>query len=143
MSAAIKPMKECPYYKGMGFYTSDSNFDPAVEWPGTTWQKLEGVFILAASSGHPVGESGGEESHALSETEMPIHSHVQTKEMPNKGIAHVVKQFANGGYYGDTYGAQTTWLKGKAALNTDVAGGGQPHNNMPPYITRVYWERIA
>lgn len=37
MSAAIKPMKECPYYKGMGFYTSDSNFDPAVEWPGTTW----------------------------------------------------------------------------------------------------------
>ena len=143
MSAALKPMKECPYCKGMGFYTSDSNFDPAAEWPGTTWQKLEGVFILAASSEHPVGESGGEESHVLSETEMPNHSHTQTKEMPNKGIAHVVRQFADGGYAGDTYGAQTTWLNGKAALNTAAAGGGQPHNNMPPYISRIYWERIA
>jgi hypothetical protein len=26
---------------------------------------------------------------------------------------------------------------------TDYEGGGQPHNNMPPYITKYCWERIA
>ena len=142
MSKLSKNGVVCPWFVGMGFYTSDTSFAPESVWPGTKWQKLEGRFILAASSGHAVGETGGEESHVLSEPEMPIHSHPQTKEMPNKGVAHVVKKFADGSYAGDTYGAQTTWLEGKALLDTDNAGGSQPHNNMPPYITRVYWERI-
>lgn len=142
MSKLPKNGVVCPWFVGMGFYTSDTGFAPESVWPGTKWQKLEGRFILAASSGHAVGETGGEESHVLSITEMPIHSHTQTKEMPNKGIANVVRQFADGGNAGDTYGAQTTWLESKAPLNTRETGGGQPHNNMPPYITRVYWERI-
>lgn len=142
MSKLPKNGVACPWFVGMGFYTSDTSFAPESVWPGTKWQKLEGVFILAASSGHAVGETGGDESHVLTTEEMPSHSHIQTKEMPNMGIANVVKKFADGVYSGDTYGAQTTWLEGKAALNTVEAGGGHPHNNMPPYITRVYWERI-
>lgn len=142
MSKLPKNGVVCPWFVGMGFYTSDTGFAPESVWPGTKWQKLEGRFILAASSRHAVGETGGEENHILSGMEMPIHSHIQTKEMPNKGVADVVRKFADGGAWGDTYGAQTTWLEGKDTLNTREAGGGQPHNNMPPYITRVYWERI-
>lgn len=89
-------------------YTSDTSFSPESVWPETKWQELKGRFILAASSWHAVGETVGEESHVLSKTEMPSHSYIQTKEMPNKGIANVVRQFAEGGYAGDTYGAQTT-----------------------------------
>ena len=132
MSAALKPMKECPYYKGMGFYTSDSNFDPAVEWPGTAWQKLEGVFILAASSGHPVGESGGEETHTLSVDEMPDHRHNAVSTSGNSaGVSLYPFQMVTSVY---------------STVDTNVilpTGGNQPHNNMPPYISRIYWERIA
>lgn len=142
MSKLPKNGVVCPWFIGMGFYTSDTSFAPENVWPGTKWQKLEGRFILAASSGHAVGETGGEESHVLSEMEMPSHRHIQTKEMPNEGIANVVRKFADGFSSGDTYGAQATWLEGKDTLNTREAGGDQPHNNMPPYITRVYWERI-
>lgn len=91
-----------------GVYTSDPNFVTESVWPWTKWQKLEWRFILAASSGHAIGETGGEESHVLSETGMPSYSHIQAKEMPNKGIANVVRQFAEGVYASDTYGAQTT-----------------------------------
>lgn len=132
----------CPYEVGDGFFTKNST-NPEARWPGTKWTQIKDMFILAAGDNYEVDATGGEESHILSETEMPNHSHTQTKEMPNKGIAHVVRQFVDGGYNGDTYGAQTTWLNGKAALNTAAAGGGQPHNNMPPYLVRYYWERTA
>lgn len=148
MSAAIKPMKECPYYKGMGFYTSDSNFDPAVEWPGTTWQKLEGVFILAASSGHPVGESGGEETHTLIDAELPvIDGQFATAVTPNHATTGV-----SGHAYGSNMdsitpsGSKRSWTASTTAAQYGYGfkfGGSQPHNNMPPYITRAYWERIA
>lgn len=151
MSAALKPMKECPYYKGMGFYTSDSNFDPAAEWPGTTWQKLEGVFILATSSDHPVGESGGEETHTLSVDEMPKHNHGES--MPTQGYSGwpsyktdgygVAINYSSGGnYFGPNNTIHFTTTSAFGATTGSI-GSNQPHNNMPPYISRIYWERIA
>lgn len=141
MSAALKPMKECPYYKGMGFYTSDSNFDPAVEWPGTTWQKLEGVFILAASSEHPVGENGGEETH----------THGLSTGFANVFLSNeswnVLGQMVDAPSWPCTIRIKTA--SGQAETGTHVnkaiklQGNTASGSNMPPYISRIYWERIA
>jgi microcystin-dependent protein len=31
----------------------------------------------------------------------------------------------------------------KGELKGDFVGGGQPHNNMPPYLTVNVWKRTA
>ena len=137
MSKLPKNGVVCPWFVGMGFYTSDTGFAPESVWPGTKWQKLEGRFILAASSGHAVGETGGEESHVLTTGEMPRHSH-KTNNMSWGGAG--LNSEINHNY--------NFWVfdtNNKAPIDISylqAAGGDQPHNNMPPYITRVYWERI-
>lgn len=131
MSKLPKNGVVCPWFVGMGFYTSDTNFAPESIWPGTKWQKLEGRFILAASSGHAVGETGGEEKHKLTTDEMPSHRHeaVSTDGNSRNVSLYPFQMIVSNSNIVDT----------NVILPT---GGDQPHNNMPPYITRVYWERI-
>lgn len=131
MSKLPKNGVVCPWFVGMGFYTSDTSFAPESAWPGTKWQKLEGRFILAASSGHAVGETGGEEKHKLTTDEMPSHKHeaVSTDGNSRNVSLYPFQMIVSNSNIVDT----------NVILPT---GGDQPHNNMPPYITRVYWERI-
>lgn len=49
--------------------------DPNELWPGTTWAEVTGVFLYARSTGRTVGNTGGEETHVLSTSEMPAHTH--------------------------------------------------------------------
>lgn len=137
MSKLPKNGVVCPWFVGMGFYTSDTGFAPESVWPGTKWQKLEGRFILAASSGHAVGETGGEESHKLKTDEMPRHSHkIVSMSWGGKGLNEEINHNYNFWVFDRNNNApiDISYLQ--------AAGGDQPHNNMPPYITRVYWERI-
>lgn len=136
MISAMMGATACPYFVGMGFYTRDTAFDPATVWPGTKWQKLEGVFILAAGSGHAVGETGGEETHTLAEAEMPAHNHLTAK-----GPITTNDSAPNFGEY-TTYQSEAIIDAGKRwTASTCNTGGSKPHNNMPPYAVRVYWER--
>lgn len=118
----------------MGFFTADANFDPVAHWPGTQWQKIEGRFLLAASGEHPLGETGGEEEHTLTTKEMPPHGHDY--------------QLANSSQTDDTNTFSAAWVSKKrltvySTYGTQATGGGQAHNNMPPYTTRIYWERVG
>ena len=131
MSKLPKNGVACPWFVGMGFYTSDTGFAPERVWPGTKWQKLEGRFILAASSGHAVGETGGEESHKLTVDEMPSHRHEAVSTNGNSRNVSL--------YPFEMISSNRNTVDTNVILPT---GGDQPHNNMPPYITRVYWERI-
>ena len=50
--------------------------DPATVLGGGTWEALDdGRVLIGASKTHPAGETGGEETHTLSEAEMPSHDH--------------------------------------------------------------------
>ena len=89
------------------------------------------------------GKYGGEFDHTLTWMEMPKHNHTQRKEMPNKGVADIVRQYENGSSYGDTLGPQNTWVTGKESLRTADAGGDTPHNNTPPYYAVYWWHRTA
>lgn len=42
---------------------------------GTSWTKIEGRFLLGASSSYAVNRTGGEATHKLTTSEMPSHSH--------------------------------------------------------------------
>ena len=78
------------------------------------------------------GLTGGEETHTLTVDEMPSHKHQLSYR--NK----VVAAGTSGNWYIDPGTAGTT-TDSPSILNT---GGGQPHNNLPPYITCYMWLRI-
>ena len=56
-------------------YLSVNSTNPA-ELFGGVWSPLDqGRVLIGAGASHPAGETGGEETHTLSETELPKHRH--------------------------------------------------------------------
>ena len=84
-------------------------------------------FLVGEGGDILVGGEGGSETHALTEAEMPTHAHSYTASSAT---------IINGG------------LEAPASASvpfptvTGTAGGGLPHNNMPPYMG-VTWAIVA
>ncbi|MBP5423743.1 MAG: hypothetical protein J6Y78_15010 [Paludibacteraceae bacterium] len=111
-------------------YISVGSTSPAVLFGGT-WEKIEGKFLLASSSTHELGSTGGEEAHTLTIDEIPSHTHGWTAPTNIDAIAE---------------GTATTIHevnRGQQDEQTGAVGGGQAHNNMPPYLTVNVWKRTA
>lgn len=88
---------------------------------------LRDRFVVGAGGDYAVGETGGEATHTLTIEEMPAHSHVI-----GIGGGHMVsKTYPMGG---DTF---------EYNKNTTSVGGGQPHENRPPYYALAYIMRVA
>ena len=93
-----------------------------------------------------LGRTGGEETHVLALNEMPAHTHdiKQRKSNPTSVSSFYNSVYTGGGIeYAFTQSAKTT-INQEATdhlFNTST-GGGQPHNNMPPYLAIYVWKRI-
>jgi len=85
---------------------------------------LRDRFILGANSNHAIGSIGGEETHLLTKSEMPAHSHSTYYGTDSMG-RYPYKESGNG---------STSSL----GLSTSSVGDNQPHNNMPPYYALCY-----
>ncbi len=86
---------------------------------------LAGRAVIGEGSGsgltpRSLADQGGEETHTLSESEMPVHTHSD-----NAAVASIV----NGGVEAPAAVATPT------IMTTGPAGAGLPHENMPPFIT--------
>jgi len=69
-----------------------------------------------------LGDIGGEESHALTEEEIPIHNHDYDSNKTTVGLESPA-------------GIPTTQAAGLSTPDkTGSAGGGESHNNMPPFL---------
>lgn len=125
-------------------YKSFNPKSPA-EWLGGTWEKIEGRVLLGAGEEYPVGSVGGEAAHKITVREMPIHDHTQSAVTDDGNNNPVVNHIKAGSFSGATqplsYGykssSQSNYVK------TQPAGGDEPHNNMPPYISVYIWRRIV
>lgn len=77
------------------------------------------------------GNTGGEYEHTLTVDEMPTHTHSEHGRSRST-------------YDGGDYFNNTSGVRGYSWSNaTGSAGGGQPHNNMQPYVVVYMWHRIA
>ena len=110
-------------------YISTTLVDPATLFGGT-WQRIEDRFLLAASEVYEAGSVGGEASHLLTIDEMPSHRH-GTPAIGNTGSS------------GWTSTSRWSTDSGGEVIQTNYVGGGQPHNNMPPYLSVYMWQRIS
>jgi microcystin-dependent protein len=109
---------------------------------------LQGRLPLNAGNGaglsaYTVGDSGGTESVTLAVNQMPAHRHTAqsgnstgTKNSPDGAVWAA----AHSGRVRDTIYATndpgTAQPMSPNAIST--VGGGQPHNNMPPYLVLTF-----
>ena len=91
---------------------------------------LSGRFILGYGGTYTtLKETGGEETHTLSEAEMPSHSHT----------ARARGSWGEDGYHNWLIGGGYIHNDGSTLYNViNDAGSSQPHNNMPPYFVLAY-----
>lgn len=123
-----------------------------------TWEKVVGRFLLGSSSSHKAGSTGGEETHTLTSNEMPSHSHAPfggennfypvfpTSSAGNIRFSAALSYPAAGNsfkFLGTNDFSDTNIANGTRATRTNNAGGGQAHNNMPPYLSVDMWRRTA
>ena len=128
-------------------YMSTENTSPASMFGGT-WEQILGKFLLSsddvltyddAGNGtittagtYHAGATGGEATHTLTVNEMPRHQHNV--------------------YTGGTAGSGSSPSLNTNRINvtsydwftvSEIAGGSQAHNNMPPYLAVYCWKRIG
>lgn len=102
---------------------------------------LRGRFVFGVDSVREPGQTGGEETHTLSESEMPAHTHTNAPHTHSEIAA--VAAFINGGIEAPAAAATpAATVTGASSVVIDATGGGQPHNNMPPYMA-LKWGIVA
>lgn len=136
----------CPFPPG-SVLQMVADTDPNEIWNGTEWEKMEDVFLIAASEKHPLGETGGEEAHKLTVAEIPAHSHrtdlVAVADASSGGTADKTAGLNTGA--GSYMGAPIIrWspASGRSYQVTTNTGSSGEHNNMPPYEAVNTWKRV-
>ena len=116
-------------------YMSVSDVSPNEFFGFGTWERIKDAFLLCAGDNYSAGSVGGEAEHVLSESEMPVHSHV----FANPAL------ISNTTTNGFTVGQATNkeYVRIDSIAQTNLTGGSQAHNNMPPYLTVYAWKRVS
>ena len=64
----------CPWPVGAVLQMTNGN-NPNDIYPGTTWQEIQGRFLLGSSSSYTLGNTGGAATVTLTTAQLPSHSH--------------------------------------------------------------------
>lgn len=131
-----------------------SNVNPNDLYPWQTWEQIKDVFTLASGDKYSIGQTGGTDTEVLTINQIPAHKHTATASDDGEHIhSGVAKRNVN-------WKAGSDWTNDSGNLvsndrNTDKAGvhshkieiqntgGGEAHNNMPPYLVTIKWKRTA
>lgn len=113
----------------------DNNEDMS-NFLGFTWQKVfAGKMLIGVDSTDndfkTIGATGGAKEVTLGIENLPPHSFTfpaGTNATTSADYDRAASAFAGGN---------------PKNLSTNIVGGGQAHNNMPPYVVVAYWKRTA
>lgn len=90
---------------------------------------LRGRVPLGVGNQYQQGQAGGEETHALTQAEIPVHTHqvsASSKPADNPAIVN--------DYWASTMSYDTSKEQTMDARAVSTAGASAPHNNMQPYM---------
>ena len=121
-------------------YMSVNNTDPTILFGGT-WVQIKDTFLLSAGENYAAGATGGEAEHSLSSAEMPSHNHNLVDGGNSITVHNTSGVLFTQGLQGSPTGYWYNANKGESKIAN--AGGGQAHNNMPPYLVVYMWKRTA
>jgi microcystin-dependent protein len=96
---------------------------------------LRGRVSMHAGSGHSqIGEKGGEAAHTLTQSELPMHTHLAAASTATQGGHQTPdNRYLGGG--GNVYHPLAPQLTTLRPDSVAVTGGSQPHENRQPYLT--------
>ena len=134
----VSMMFESIYPVGSIYMNTSDNTNPGTLFGFGTWEKIEGRFLLGSSSSHQIGVTGGEETHTLTTDELPSHDHTMTSYYDDANYNEGTIP-DNNGRYSLPYDAGTI----TRTQHTNSTGGGQTHNNMPPFLVVYIWKRVS
>ena len=142
-------------------YESTDSTSPATLFGGT-WEAMDAGRVLVAQgkaatgTTFTAGATGGEETHTLTTSEMPVtninvsgttdvsgnHRHAiispAYKADDGNGLGRGYNWDYKQTYYTEYDGTHTHTFTGKGTI-----GGGDSHNNLPPYTVVYRWRRVA
>lgn len=116
---------------------------------GFTWERIaSGKMLVGIDSAdtdfNTIGKTGGEKEHTLTINEMPAHSH---KLQGNTNVvideSYTYPYLLASAKRGYAIGDSVVFGDGYTINDTTNTGGGQSHNNMPPYQVVALWQRIS
>jgi microcystin-dependent protein len=136
MSSFVNLM-DIVYPVGSIYHTTNST-SPATRFGGT-WSAITSQFLIGADDTYSAGSTGGEATHTLTVSEMPSHNHCLGFVAYDKG--HWGTDGAEGANPGAANGDSTPFANGNRYSYQE--GGGQAHNNLPPYYAVYIWKRTA
>lgn len=113
----------------VGSIYQSMNATSPVDFIGGTWTKIK-TFLYGADTAN---QTGGEAEHTLTIDEMPSHHHKLwvSAWASAFGGASVTCSNKDSNYLSDN------------GQEGHFTGGGQAHNNLPPYTTCFIWYRTA
>lgn len=137
-------------------YMSVNSTNPGTLFGGT-WVQLQNRFLLGAGSSYSNGATGGSATVTLNVNQIPAHTHTQASCTDPGNHSHYIpnaRSTSSSGsppkfeswptctstsrnHYTDGAGSHTHTI----TLNN--TGGGQAHDNMPPYLVVYMWKRTA
>lgn len=126
------------FYPIGSLYFSINSTNPS-NYFGGTWELFGPGRTIKSTSDIPMhGETqseltDGEKTHQLTINEMPAHTHKYRNRTNATSGSGRLRMHSWG------LGASTA----QPGLATDYVGGGQPHNNMQPYVTCYIWKRTG
>lgn len=123
---------------------------------GGTWERLVDRFLIGAGNGYSVGAVGGETTHTLTVSEMPVHSHGVYdpghghgfnqgvfRNNAGSGSGANVQQDGGNNNTSNPYISAPYVYSNYTGIGIYDNGGGGSHNNMPPYLAVYMWKRTG
>lgn len=114
-------------------YMSVNDVNPEMLFGGE-WEQIKDKFLLSSGDVYTNGSTGGEATHTLTVNEMPSHRHSRMTQP---------QAFAEQDKRKSDIISPASGSANKVYKYTDYTGGGQAHNNMPPYLAVNVWKRTV
>lgn len=127
------------YPVGSIYISTSSTFNPQTAWGGTWRKTADGRCLIGANSTYPLGSTGGEAQHTLTEDELPI--------IEGRILGAATYGSKHTGHFNATKENPCKLNAGSGSNDLSNMyfgfGSGLSHNNMQPYLAVYIWERTA